>query len=64
MMKSQKHNQGDIAELVVNIEKSVVDSLDLMSKNSDLSKDDLVVIALKRFISSHADYMGSAPETE
>ncbi len=63
-MKSQKHNSGDLAPLNVNIEKSVVESLEIMCKNSDLSRDEIVVIALKRFISSHADYMGSSPETD
>ena len=63
-MKSQKHNQGELIELKVNIEKEVVDSLRVMSENSNLSIDDIVVIALKRFRSSHADYMGSAPDSD
>ena len=63
-MKSQKHNQGELAELAVKIEKSIVESLDVMSSKSDLTKDEIVVIALKRFISSHADYMGASPKTE
>jgi hypothetical protein len=58
-MKTQKHNQGDLAELKVKIEKNVVDSLAVMSANSHLSIEEIVVIALKRFRSSHADYMGS-----
>jgi fructose-1,6-bisphosphatase/sedoheptulose 1,7-bisphosphatase-like protein len=63
-MKSQKHNQGELTELKVKIEKDVVDSLHVMSKNSSLPIDDIVVIALKRFRSSHADYMGNIPDTE
>jgi uncharacterized protein YkvS len=57
-MKTQKHNEGELKELKVNIEAQIVDDLETMSKNSDMSVDELVVIAVKRFKSSHADYMG------
>ena len=60
-MKSQKHNQGELVEVKVKIEKEVADALRVMSENSNLTMDEIVVIALKRFRSSHADYMGSAP---
>jgi hypothetical protein len=63
-MKSQQHNKGELATLTVKIEKQMVDALEVMSKNSKLSIDELVVIALKRFKSSHADYMGKAPTLE
>lgn len=56
-MKDQKHNQGPLEDLNVKIEKQVCEDLKLMSDNSGLSIDDLVVIAVKRFRSSHADYM-------
>lgn len=62
-MKSQKHNQGELKELKIKIEKEVADSLEIMSKNSKLSIDDLVVIAIKRFRSSHMDYLGKNPES-
>jgi hypothetical protein len=58
-MKTQKHNQGELAELKVKIEKEVVESLTVMASNSHLTVEEIVVIALKRFRSSHADYMGS-----
>ena len=58
-MKTQKHNQGELGELKVKIEKSVIESLEIMAQNSHLSIDEIVVIAIKRFRSSHADYMGS-----
>ncbi len=29
-----------------------------MSENSEMSVDDIVAVAIKRFRSSHADYMG------
>ena len=57
-MKSQKHNQGELAELKVQIEKKLIEDLKTMSENSDLSIEDIVAIAIKRFKSSHADYMG------
>lgn len=63
-MKSQKHNQGELKEVKVKIEKDVAESLDLMAKNSKLSIDDIVVIALKRFRSSHLDYLKQTPKTE
>lgn len=56
-MKTQKHNEGELAELKVEIEKQVVEDFLLMAKNSHLPLEELVVIALKRFRSSHADYM-------
>ena len=56
-MKTQKHNQGELTELKVKIEKQLVADLELMSKNSHVPVEDLVAIAIKRFRSSHADYM-------
>ena len=63
-MKSQKQNQGELKELKVNIEKDVVEALEVMSKNSGLAIADIVVIALKRFRSSHLDYLRATPPTE
>lgn len=63
-MKSQKHNSGDLKELKVNIEKEVVESIERMSEVSGMSVDEIVVIALKRFRSSHADYEGKAPNLD
>ena len=63
-MKSQKHNEGDLKELTVMIEKQVLEDLEIMKKNTNIPIADLVVIALKRFRSSHSDYMKKAPVTE
>ena len=63
-MKSQKQNQGDLKELTVKIEKKVVEDFELMAKNTNISVSDLVVIAMKRFRSSHMDYMKQVPMTE
>jgi hypothetical protein len=56
-LKSQKHNQGELKELVVKIEKSVCDKMAEMSKKTKTKMDDHVVVALKRYISSHCDYL-------
>jgi hypothetical protein len=63
-MKSQKHNQGDLKEITVKIENKVADDLELMSKNTGMPVADIVVIALKRFRSSHLDYLKQVPVTE
>jgi hypothetical protein len=56
-MKTQEHNQGELTELKVQIELGLVKDLELMSDNSGIAVEDLVAIAIKRFRSSHADYM-------
>jgi hypothetical protein len=63
-MKSQKHNEGELKEVAVKIEKQVVLDLELMSKNTGMPVADIVVIALKRFRSSHLDYLKQVPVTE
>ena len=63
-MKTQVHNEGKLKELKVNIEEGVIESLEEMSKQSNLSIDDIVVIALKRYRASHAELLGRAPEIE
>ena len=63
-MKSQKHNQGDLKELTIKIEQKVADDLELMARNTGMSPSDIIVIALKRFRSSHLDYLKQAPPTE
>ncbi len=56
-MKSQRHNQGKLKKLTVNIEEDVVKSFELMSKLTSIPIDDLVVIAMKRFKVTHTDYI-------
>jgi fructose-1,6-bisphosphatase/sedoheptulose 1,7-bisphosphatase-like protein len=63
-MKSQKHNEGQLKEVTVKIEEQVAKDLELMSKNTGMPVADIVVIALKRFRSSHLDYMKLTPMTE
>lgn len=63
-MKSQKQNQGDLKEVTVKMEAKVVEDLELMAKNTGMPVSDIVVIALKRFRSSHLDYLKQVPMTE
>jgi hypothetical protein len=63
-MKTQTQNQGELKELTVNIESEVVDSLTVMSQQSSMSIDDIVVIALKRYRASHAELLGKAPKCD
>lgn len=63
-MKNQLQNQGELKELKVKIEKAVIDSFERMAKTSGLSIDDLVVIALKRYRSSHTDWDVKSNKTE
>ncbi len=63
-MKSQKHNQGELGELKVQIEKELVESVKIMAQNSGMEEAEIVAIALKRFRASHADYMGCAPKLD
>ena len=60
-IKGQDHNKGKLAPLNVNLEEGVVKKIQEMSKNTKISVDELTVIALKRFISSHCDYLNKAP---
>ena len=63
-MKSQKHNEGELKEISVKIEKKVVEDLELMAKNTGMPVADILVIALKLFLSSHIDYLKQVPVTE
>ena len=63
-MKSQTHNQGPLKELKVKIEKQVVDALEQMARKTGIPLETHVVIALKRYQTSHADYLGQAPHLE
>lgn len=56
-MRSQQHNQGFLKTLSVKLEADVVDSFKTMASNTGIPINDLVVIALKRFRSSHSDYL-------
>ena len=60
-MRTQEHNKGELKELCVQIEKNVVETLERMSRCTNISMDELVVIALKRFCSSHSDYENKTP---
>lgn len=55
-MKTQVYNQGELKELKVMIEKEILESFERMAKNTNIPIQDLIVIALKRYRSSHGDF--------
>ena len=55
-MKNQPQNQGELKDLKVMIEANVIESFERMSLVSGIPLADLVVIALKRYRSSHLDW--------
>ncbi len=63
-MRSQVHNDGELKELTVKIDKQVVEDYFTMAENSDYDLNELVVIALKRFRASHCDYLKSNIPTD
>lgn len=63
-MRSQVHNEGELKELSVKIEKKVVEDYSRMAENSEYTLEELVVIALKRFRASHCDYLKEHPTVE
>ena len=63
-MKSQVYNRGALKELRVKIEKVVVEDLKQMAINTGIPLAEHVVIALKRYRASHADYLDKVPVQE
>lgn len=63
-MKSQTHNQGELKDLNIKVEKDVVEAFERMTKTSGLNLADLVVIAMKRYRASHSDWDVKAPKSE
>ena len=63
-MKSQEHNQGELAKLEVMVEKQIVETVKEMATQTGMPMADIVVIALKRFCSSHNDYLGRTPKVD
>jgi hypothetical protein len=57
-MKTDVKEVVEVADLRVKIDAKVLEDVNLMSKNSGLSVEEIITTALKRFRSSHADYMG------
>ena len=55
-MKSQVYNKGELEELKVMIDKDVKQAFERMAKHTNTPIEDLIVIAMKRFRSSHGDY--------
>ena len=63
-MKDQVYNKGELKELKVMIEKDVVDALERMATVANISAADMVVIALRRYQTSHSDWDPKKPTTQ
>jgi len=63
-MKSQKYNQGLVKELKVAIDKKIAETVQLMAKNKGTDINEIITIALKRYIASHAELEGKVPQHE
>lgn len=63
-MKSQKHNEGELKEVTIKIEKQVAEDFEKMVKNTNIPMADLIVTAMKRFRASHGDYLKNTPVVE
>lgn len=55
-MRSQEHNRGQLKQMTIEIEEDILKNFEEMSRNTGISIDILVLIAMKRFKSSHVDY--------
>lgn len=55
-MKTQVYNKGELEELRVMIDKEIKETFERMAKHTNTPIEDLIVIAMKRFRSSHGDY--------
>jgi metal-responsive CopG/Arc/MetJ family transcriptional regulator len=56
-MRNDYKIDGKTTKIEIEIEKEVAEKLDLMEKHTKLSRSELANTALKRFISSHKDFM-------
>jgi hypothetical protein len=54
-MKDQVYNKGELKELKAMIDKNVAESAVRMAANQGIPLEDLIVIALQRYRSSHLD---------
>ena len=57
-LKGMGKPEGPTEEVKWKIEKKVVDQLDTMHSNCDHTVEELVLMAIKKFISQHKDWLG------
>lgn len=55
-MRSQVYNKGELEELKIMIDKEIKETFERMAKHTNIPLEDLIVIAMKRFRSSHGDF--------
>jgi len=61
-MRDDYKLKGPVAKMEVELEKDVAERLSVMEKYSKFSKSELTNTALKRFISSHKDFLPPVEE--
>lgn len=63
-MKNQPQNKTELKELNVKVERDVVEAFERMSQHTGTPIADLVVIAMKRFRTSHSDWDMNPPKNK
>lgn len=56
-MKDDYKVTGPTSKLTVEVEKEVADQLKQMSEYKKITESDIINVALKRFISTHKDFL-------
>jgi hypothetical protein len=62
-MRDDYKIKGAVSKIEVEVEKDVAEKLAAMEKFSKISRSELTNTALKRFISSHKDFLPPREET-
>ena len=61
-MIDPKRKLALVREITVRLESHVADAVRAMSKHTDISADEIINTALRRFIATHKDYLPSSKE--
>lgn len=54
--KDEKIIQGPTKKAEFNLDPKIIEQIDAMASYTKISRDELMTIAMKRFISGHKDY--------
>lgn len=54
--KNEKREIGPTASFTIELEKKIIEQLQVMESYTKISQEELIATALKRFISQHKDY--------
>jgi hypothetical protein len=55
-MKNQTYNKGELKELKVMLDKEIVETFERMANHTNTPIEELLVIAMKRYRSTHGDF--------